>query len=155
MKKITSILFIAIFGIFCGDAFAQQKGYKECEAVSLAKPFVRAKGNDANAEIIPSSSKIVMLPAKASKTRGTQGSKCLISLKNYNSQILHVYVDSNYIGSVRANSVGVIESLSKFSKVYCISDDQNYYWLENGDCSCARIYHLRVNPDEGELHETD
>ena len=153
MKKITSILFIAIFGIFCNDAFAQQKGYKECDAVSLAKPFVRAKGNASIMEI-PASSKMVMLPAKASKARGTQGSKCLITLKNYNSQILHVYVDSNYIGSVRANSVGVIESLSKFSKVYCISEDQNYYWLENGDCSCARIYHLRVNPEEGELHET-
>jgi hypothetical protein len=47
--------------------------------------------------------------------------------------------------------VGVVETLASFSKVYCVTDDKQFNWEEEGNCKCTHIYHLRIKENEGEI----
>lgn len=146
MKNSIKIFSLTLALLVGTSAFAQSN--KECSVYSMAKPIAKVRGKAGMVSKIPA--KPVMLPKKASKSRGSKP-ECMISFYNYLNQKIHVFVDSNYVGSLQANSIGVVESLKKYNNMFCISDDKINSWAENGECKCTFIYHLRVKEGEGEV----
>lgn len=152
MKKIIAILSLAVLVVFANNSQAQSK--RECAFYSIAKPVQKSRGKNAKIKINYKQGQIKVLPSKVAKSRG-KAPACMFSLYNYNAQMVHVYVDGVYMGSLQPNRIGVVESLNTFSKVYCVTDDQSYSWEENGDCNCIHIYHLRIKENEGQILESD
>lgn len=149
MKKSIALFSLAVLLVCGNNVFAQEKANsKDCEVTSLAKPIAKSRGKNPLIAKIPAQHK--MLNKKAAQSRGKKP-ECMISFYNYNSQKVHVFVDSMYVGSVQPNSVGVVESIKKYNKVLCISDDKASSWVENGECKCVFVYHLKVNENEGEV----
>jgi hypothetical protein len=148
MKKIIAILSLAMMVAISGSAQAQSK--RECSVYTIAKPMQKSRGKNAKIKVNFQTGKVNILPNKINKTRG-KAPACMFSLYNYHNQTVHVYADSVYIGTLRPNSVGVVETLASFSKVYCVTDDKQFNWEEEGNCKCTHIYHLRIKENEGEI----
>lgn len=152
MKKLITLIALALLVVASGNVQAQSK--KECSVYTIAKPMQKSRGKNSKIKINFEKGKIAHLPSKVVKKRG-KVPPCMFSLYNYHNQEVHVYADSNYIGTVRPNSVGVVETLSGYSKIYCVTADQAFNWEEPGNCSCIHIYHLRLKEGEGEVKDAD
>jgi hypothetical protein len=147
MKKLAlfSILIIAASGIIHAQTV------KECSVYTQVKPVLIPKGGSI---VYKKPEQPQILGNQLIKARSTKaGEVCSISLYNYNSQLIHVYLDSVYAGSVAANSVGVINNISGDADMYCITDDQEYSWEDIADCSCKLTFHLRIKKGEGEIKQ--
>lgn len=150
----TVLLIMALAFIGAGNLYAQSN--RECAIYTIAKPAQKTRGKNAKIKVNYKAGQIKVLPAKKAVTRGkAKNNACMFSLYNYNSQMVHVYVDSVYMGSLQPNRVGVVEGVARYSKVYCVSDDQSFNWEEIGDCNCTHIFHLRIKENEGEVYEHD
>ena len=150
MKKLIQIISLCLLVVIAGSVNAQSK--RECSVYTIAKPMQKSRGINKKIKVNYQKDKINILPAKVVKKRG-KTPVCMFTLYNYHNQMVHVYADSMYIGTIRANAVGSVETLSGYSKLYCVSDDQSFSWEEPGGCSCIHIYHLRIKDGEGQVIE--
>jgi hypothetical protein len=150
MKKLITLLSLAILVVFAGNVNAQSK--RECSVYTIAKPMQKTRGKNAKIKINYEKDKINILPSKVVKKRG-KAPACMFTLYNYHNQMVHVYADSVYIGTLRPNAVGTVETVGSYSKLYCVTDDQAFNWEEPGGCSCIHIYHLRIKEGEGQVFE--
>lgn len=135
--------------LFASVLFASQRVFaqaEKCEKEVLAKasPLIASRGKDKNIKQDIRNGKRIYLKAYNAKSRGVRAvkSNCMISLYNEVNQEVDVYVDGNYTGSLKAGMQGVIESVSKYERVYCVSVDKMMSWLQNGDCACVYIFKL-------------
>lgn len=123
---------------------------KECSVYTPVKPVIRAKGQDVNPYVLPE--KTSVLPRVFNKTREVKAKNlCAFQFYNYNEQPIHVYVDSVYAGTIEPNRVGVLQDIKSESHFYCITEDQEYSWEDEADCSCKLIFHLRIKKYTGEV----
>jgi len=160
MKKHISLFTLSAILFFAGNLFAQSQennndvnpnDSKECNIYSYARPVAQTRGKSGLIAKIPAKPEIQkVLPKSISKSRGKKPA-CMISFYNYNNQKVHVFVDSNYIGTLQANSLGVVETLKSYNNVYCVTDDKSFQWKQNGECKCTFVYHLRLKEGEGEI----
>ena len=157
MKKLT-IIFSLCAIVFAGNnLFAQDVAQpvsekNQCDVSALASPLVKTRGKNAKIKINFKKGEIKMLAPKVAVTRG-KAPACMFSLYNYNEQVLHVYADSVYIGSIRPNSVGVVESLKSYQNVYVVNQDENLNWNVDGSCNCIHVFHLREKEGEGVVND--
>ncbi|MFN4973132.1 MAG: hypothetical protein ACK45I_11820 [Bacteroidota bacterium] len=153
MKNLIAIVSLAVLVVLSASVYAQSK--RECSFYTIAKPVQKSRGSkNAKIKVNYEAGKIKVLPSKSIKKRG-KAPACMFSLYNYNSQLVHVYADSVYVGTLQPNRVGVVETIGSFSKLYCITDDGQFQWEEPGGCDCIHSFHLRIKDGEGQIIESD
>lgn len=153
MKNLIAIVSLAVLVALSASSNAQSK--RECSFYTIAKPVQKSRGiKNAKIKVNYEAGKIKVLPSKIIKKRG-KAPACMFSLYNYNSQLVHVYADSIYVGTLQPNRVGVVETIGNFSKLYCITDDRQFQWEEPGGCDCIHNFHLRIKEGEGQIVESD
>jgi hypothetical protein len=153
MKNLITLVSLALLVVFAGQSNAQNK--RECSFYTIAKPVQKSRGvKNAKIKVNYEAGKIKVLPSKIVKKRG-KAPACMFTLYNYNSQLVHVYADSIYVGTLQANRIGVVETIGNFSKLYCVTDDGQFQWEEPGGCNCIHIFHLRIKEGEGQVDESD
>jgi len=134
---ILSIFFLG--ALLCsGELSAQNKCEKKVNAKSA--PVITPKGINQKIKVDKKNGQRIFLKKSFVKAKVTP--KCMISLSNELNQEVDVYVDGIYMGSIRQNATGVVESLDNYSEVYCISSDKETCWTENGDCNCTYVFNL-------------
>jgi hypothetical protein len=153
MKNLIAIVSLSVLVVLSASVYAQSK--RECSFYTIAKPVQKSRGSkNAKIKVNYEAGKIKVLPSKSIKKRG-KAPACMFSLYNYNSQLVHVYADSVYVGTLQPNRVGVVETIGSFSKLYCITDDGQFQWEEPGGCDCIHSFHLRIKDGEGQIIESD
>jgi len=143
-------LTIIILGFFFSVNLVLAQAGSECPVNSFSKSYVKTRGVNKNIKKNYAPGKQIMLASKAVKPK-TRGKSCMISIYNYNKESMNVYVDSIYHGTVKANSIGVVEGIGSYSNVYCLSDDQSKQWFEMGSCKCTLVLHLKTEGENGEI----
>ncbi|MEI6507760.1 MAG: hypothetical protein WCO54_04700 [Bacteroidota bacterium] len=141
MKRyILIILFIG--SVFTSETlFAQGRCERKVDAKSQV--VIPTRGKNQKIKVDKKGGERMYLKNANIKSRG-QMPKCMVSLANEINQDVDVYIDGNYMGSIKSNVTGVIESLDGYSEVYCLSADKKISWTENGDCNCIYVFKLNT-----------
>jgi hypothetical protein len=140
MKNLILVVLLASAFLATNSATAQT-GKCEREIISKSSAVVATRGKDKHIKVGMVKGQRVFLKSGKIKSRG-QMPKCLISMYNEIAQDVDVYVDSNYMGSLKGNQQGVIETLDGYEKVYCVSADKKMSWMQKGDCNCVYVFKL-------------
>lgn len=141
MKKVVLLVLLASALLSGKNVFAQG-GKCEKEIIAKSEISLASRGKDKNIKVGMKNGIRVYLKDPKAKSRG-QKPGCMISLYNEADQDVDVFVDGNYIGSIVAGMQGMIESIIKYEKVYCVSADKKLSWSQFGDCQCIYIYKLQ------------
>jgi len=140
MKRyILIILFIG--SVLTSEEVFAQAGKCERKVDVKSSVVIATRGKNQKIKIDKKAGQRLYLKNANIKSRG-QMPKCMISLSNEIEQDVDVYVDGNYMGSIKPSVQGVIESLDGYSEVYCLSADKKISWTENGDCNCIYVFKL-------------
>lgn len=141
MKYISYLVLLASILFVSRSTFAQSEG---CEKIILVKssPLYTARSISGADKFTIKSDKRFFMPDKKLKKMGKKQS-CVINMHNEVDQDIDVFVDANYVGSIKAGSLGIIKSLTGYEKVYCVSTDKMMTWSQEGDCSCVYVFKLQ------------
>lgn len=139
MKKLIVLMLLVSAVLGSQNVFAQ-KCEKEVEAKS--EPLLATRGKNKNIIVGMKNGQRIYLRDGKIKKRG-QAPACMISMYNEVDQDVDIYVDGNYLGSLQASKQGVIETLEKYEKVYCVSSDKKMSWTQHGDCACTYVFKLQ------------
>jgi hypothetical protein len=143
MKKLFAIgLAVAAMTIY-NDAAAQAK--KQCEEAIQVKCEIntRSRGMAKNDKFVINNSKIGIIPAEISKSRGV--GSCYLSVENNTDMDVNVFVDSIYIGYIEPMKKGMIARSNGYQIIHCWSTEGNYKWVKKGDCvNCMKKFVLNT-----------
>jgi hypothetical protein len=135
-----SLIFLS--ALIASQNVSAQTGKCEKTVDVKSSPVVTPRGGNQKVKIDMKNGIRHYLQA-AKKKKKAVAPKCMISLYNEIDQEVDIYVDGNYMGSLRAKAQGVIESIESYSEVYCLSSDREVSWSEAGNCSCIYVFNLK------------
>ncbi len=141
MKNIILTLLIIGTILVSNNLFAQS-GKCERKVVAKSALVVTPRGFNSKIKSDMKEGKRIFMGKTFLKKKANAAPQCMISISNDIEQDVDVYIDGNYMGSIKSSSTGVIESLAGYSEVYCVSADKETCWTETGDCKCTYVFKL-------------